>query len=103
MRTREALSGRSRMLARGGEAVEVRHADVHEDEVRAQLLGRVGRLLPVGGLARDLEVLLGVDEHPQPGADEVLVVGDEDPHAHAGTASRTGRRASTRNPGPSPP
>ena len=51
----------------------------------------VDRLLAVDRLARDLEVVLGVDEHPQPGADEVLVVGDEHADAHAATTSRSGQ------------
>ena len=34
---------------------------------------------PSVGLADDLEVVLGVDQHAQAGADEVLVVGDQDP------------------------
>ena len=61
------------------------------------------RLLAVDRLADDLEVVLGVDEHPQAGADEVLVVGDEDADAHAATAWVTGRRASTRKPAPCGP
>ena len=61
------------------------------------------RLLAVDRLARDLEVGLGVDQHAQAGADEVLVVGDEDTHGHAATQVSSGSRASIRKPGPSPP
>ena len=36
-------------------------------------------LLAVGGLARDDQVGLGLEDHPEPGADQRLVVDDEDP------------------------
>ena len=39
---------------------------------------------PVGGLADDLDARLGVEDHREPGADDLLVVGDEHPDAHAG-------------------
>jgi hypothetical protein len=35
----------------------------------------------VARLADDLEVLLRLEDHPEPGADECLVVDDEDAHA----------------------
>ena len=50
-----------------------------------------GRVLPatldgldaVDGLADDLDVRLGLQDHPEPRAQELLVVGDEDAdHAH---------------------
>ena len=41
--------------------------------------GQVDRLLAVGGLADDLQVPGGVDEDPEPGADQGLVVGEQDP------------------------
>ena len=63
--------------------------------------GRVHRVLAVDRLAHDLEVVLGLDEHPQARADEVLVVGDEHADAHAGTAAR-GSRAWTPKPGTAP-
>ena len=41
------------------------------------------RLGAVGGLADHLDVGLRVEDHPQARAHELLVVGDEDAHAHA--------------------
>ena len=58
--------------------VEVRHPDVHEDDVGAQCLGGVDRGEAVGGFADDLEVGLGVEDDAEAGADELLVVGDQD-------------------------
>ena len=52
-------------------------------------------LAPVGGLADDLEPVLGVEDHAEAGADERLVVGDEDADAHA-AGCWSGRR--TRRP-----
>ena len=66
------------------EPVEPRHPDVHQHEVGSQPPRRVQRLLAVDGLAGDLEVVLGVDEHAQARPHEVLVVGDQDPDAHRG-------------------
>ena len=84
------------------DAVELGHADVHQDDVRRQASGLVDRLAPVRGLADDLEVLLGVEDHAEARADERLVVGDEDADAHAGSASAapTGSRARTVKPPP---
>src|SRR6185437_11960423 len=47
------------------------------------------------GLAHDLHVLLGVDDHREPATDERLVVGDEDGD-HGSALS--GRRARTQKP-----
>ena len=41
------------------------------------------RLCAVRGLADDLDVGLRVEDHAQPRAHEVLVVGDEHAHVHA--------------------
>ena len=69
----------------------------------------------VDGLADHLDVVLGVEDHLEAGADERLVVGDHDAHAHAlassgsrGAAAASaasaspwsGSRASTSNPPP---
>src|SRR5690606_10535787 len=52
------------------------------------------RLRAVGGLDRDGEVGLGVDDHPEAGAHELLVVDERDLHdvGHAGSweSGRTG-------------
>ena len=57
----------------------------------------------VGGLADDLEVVLGVEDHAEAGAHERLVVGDQQPDAHATLNSRAadGSAARTRQPPPS--
>ena len=91
---------------RGLDAVELGHADVHQDDVGLQPLGLLDGVEAVGGLADDLEVVLGVEDHAEPGAHERLVVGDQQAHAHARLnsshverkASRA--RASRRRPGP---
>ena len=49
--------------------------------------GEVDRLRAVGGLADDLQVLAGVDQHPEGAAQERLVVGEEDADGH-GVACR---------------
>jgi hypothetical protein len=79
--------------ARRFEPVDVRHADVHEDDVRLELGRSRERLRAVGGLAHDVHVFLGLEDHPETGPDEGLVVHDEDAN-HEGT-SPIGRRART--------
>ena len=60
------------------DAVELRHADVHEQDVRVVGAGGCERVDPVAGLGRHLDVGLGLEHHPQPLAHEVLVVCDDD-------------------------
>ena len=56
----------------------------------------VDRLRAVGALAHDLDVLLGVEDHAEAGADQRLVVDEQHADAHAGTSGRVGSRARAR-------
>ena len=87
------------------DAVEGGHADVHDDDVRAAPAGLGDALATVGRLADDLDVILAVEDHPEAGPDELLVVHEQDADAHAGTpevvaavADASGRWAWTRKP-----
>ena len=62
--------------------------------------GHVDRLHAVDGLADHVDVVLGVEDHPEAGADERLVVGDHDAHAHAlaSSGSRGAPAASAASP-----
>ena len=62
------------------------HPHVHQDHVRAGRSGDLDRLDAVGGLAEHGEVRRGVDEHPETGPHERLVVDDDDPDHAAATA-----------------
>src|SRR6185437_10103503 len=64
--------------AGGLQAVHPGHPDIHQHHVGALAEGQVDRLGPVGGLADDLEVVGGVNEHVESGADQRLVVGEQD-------------------------
>ena len=72
--------------ARGLQAVELGHADVHEHDVGLVLADARERLSAVGGLGDDLDVLLGVEDHAEAAAHECLVVGDEDPDHGLGSS-----------------
>ena len=86
------------VLAPGGfQPVESRHADVHEDHVGPELSGQVHGVGPVGRRTDDLDVVAGVEQRLETGADQALVIGEQDPDHRAGPA---GRRALTRNPPP---
>jgi hypothetical protein len=77
----------------GFDAVEVGHADVHQHDVRQHPADGVDRLVAVRSLAYDVDVGLGGEDYPEAGADELLVVGDED--ADHGASRFSGRRART--------
>jgi hypothetical protein len=86
--------------------VEPGHADVHEHDVGSMALGPVDRLVAVVGLADHLEVVLGVDECPEAGAHEGLIVREQDAdHARSpsGSRARTRKPPSSRGPASSHP
>ena len=79
--------GRANRACRLG-AFHLGHAEVHEDDVGAQLAGEGDGFDAVRGRAHDLDVVGEPDEHCESLADGPLVVGDEDAD-HAGTSSST--------------
>jgi uncharacterized membrane protein YbhN (UPF0104 family) len=82
--------------------VQVRHPDVHEDDIGLCLPRQRDRLGAVAGLTDDLEVRRGVNEHAETAAYEGLVVGHDNAD-HPATLA-TGKQARTRKPpsGPGP-
>ena len=88
VRTMTRVSGRCGADAADGlDAVDARHDEVDERDVGLQARDRLHRLLAVGGLPHDVDVVLQGEEAPQPLAHDRVVVGDEDAD-HRGT-SRT--------------
>ena len=84
----------------GFQAVDAGHPDVHQDDVGALAAGEVHGLLAIRGLTDDVQVLGRVDQDAEPGADQRLVVGEQDPdHGLAPSAGSrapsAGRRAVT--------
>lgn len=69
-------------LTRGFDAADLGHADVEQADVGTQLAGEGDRLASVAGFADDLDVCLRIEDHPEPGADELLVVGDDHTDGH---------------------
>ena len=61
--------------ALASETVETRHGDIHEDEVRMELLDEVDDLVPVVGLADHLDPRDAGEERANARADEGMVVG----------------------------
>src|ERR1700742_4039821 len=84
-----------RDLAGRGDPVGAWHADVHEDNVRAQRPRHGDRGGAVARFADDLDVGLGVEDHLEPGPDQRLVIDDKDADH---VASIRGRRAETVQP-----
>src|SRR5918996_2233465 len=70
----------SQELTGCGDAVQVGHADVHEDDVRAEFERALDGGPPVSGLADDPQPLVAREDGPEAGAHEVVVVDDEDTH-----------------------
>ena len=85
------------------DAVDARHPHVHEDHVRSGVPHQGDRVLAVGGLADDREVRLDLEDHPEAGAHQRLVVDHRHPDGalcpcagrHAGSK---GRVATSSNP-----
>ena len=65
-------------LARGLEAGHARHRHVEHRDVGVLRLGGFEGAHAVGGLGHHLHVGLAVDQHAQAGADDAVVVGDQD-------------------------
>jgi hypothetical protein len=81
--------------AGGFEPVEVRHADIHEDDIGDVPPGGLDRPAAVTRFADHLDVRLGVEYHPEAGPHQLLVVCYDDADAHGRFASN-GSRARTR-------
>ena len=64
------------MRSAAAEPVELGHADVHEHDVGPPAGDHVERRAPVGRLAHHRHVGLGLEDHPEARAQELLVVGD---------------------------
>ena len=65
-------------LARGLDAVDSGMRMSNRQTSGRSERASVDRLAAVGGLADDLDAGLGVEDHLQAGADDLLVVGDDD-------------------------
>jgi uncharacterized membrane protein YdfJ with MMPL/SSD domain len=73
----QALVGRD--LPGRGQAVELRHPDVHQHHISALLLGQPDRLPAGRRLADHSQVGRAVDHHPPPGPHQFLVVREQHP------------------------
>ena len=87
--------GRMRLCAqqpRGGDPVEPRHPDVHQDDVGVVQVNGRQDASAVAGLADDLDLWGAGQHHRQSGTDHRVVVDDEDAdrggHGHRGMVAR---------------
>jgi hypothetical protein len=71
-------------LPGGLDAVHDRHPDVHQDDIGPGPAGLGDGLGAGAGLADDGETLGGADDAAEPGPDQGLIVGDDDPQRHRG-------------------
>ena len=99
------------------DAVEPRHPQVHQHDMRAMPCGEGHGLLAVGGRGDGLDPRRDLQQRHQPFAHERLIVGDQDPdqvthdpiprrpgaRPWAGRRGETGTRSSTRQPSPRAP
>ena len=58
----------------GGDAVQGRHPDIHEDDVGLSGLDHGKNTDTVGGLTDHAHVLLRIEDHAEAGTDQVLIV-----------------------------
>src|SRR5262249_24252976 len=82
-RQRDDLDARRRLghLAGGVEPVQLGHRQVEHRHVRAQGLRALDGVVPVGGLADDLE-LLTLEQRTEPLTDELVIVDQQHTHRH---------------------
>src|SRR5207245_2504792 len=66
-------------FGRGCEAIDFRHADIHQDHFGTLAADQVDRLLTIGGFAHHLHIRLRLDDQAEAGAHHRLVVDDCDP------------------------
>src|SRR5207247_4110359 len=78
---------------------EAGHADVHQDDVRAEPLRLLHGLKSVARLADNLDIGLDLDDEPKALPHQGLVVREQDSDHRRSTSS--GSRARTRKPPPS--
>jgi sarcosine oxidase gamma subunit len=71
----------------GLHAADRGHPDIHQHHVRRQGVHRGAHLGAVGALAHHVEAELGTQDAAEPGPDQFLVIDEEHPDHHAGTAS----------------
>ena len=69
-------------LSGGLDAVDIGHADVEQAYVGTQFAGQGNRFASVGSLPDHLDVGLGVEDHREPGADDVLIISDDHADGH---------------------
>src|SRR5262249_49078407 len=90
-----------RDLARGGDAVDVRHAHVHQHHVGLRQPALLDRLTAVRGFADDDDRVVGGQDGSQAGTHEVVVVDDQNAYRHepawVPAVSPRGSRTSNRN------
>ena len=84
--------GQGPQLAGGGDAVQHRHADVHERHLGGGAAGQRDRLGAVGGLPDHLDAVVRVQQGHEPGPDQLLVVDHQDPDPGPSWGIGGGRR-----------
>ena len=65
-------------LLGGSEAVNSWHTDVHQDHLRLGGCDHRQGCCAVSCFADDLDVALGVEDHPEPGPHQFLVISQDD-------------------------
>ena len=73
--------------ARRLDAVEVGHADVHQDDIGGEPFRPDDRLGAIGRLAHHLHTRLPFQDQPESAPDQLLVIGDQDAHRHRAAAA----------------
>ncbi len=67
------------------EAATSRHGKVERQYIRVGLVGLAQGFMPIGGFAHDIHVRLVVDEHPESGPDDGMVINDQDANLRHGS------------------
>ena len=70
-------------LARGFDAIEMRHGDVHHHDGGLLLGGDLDGFAPVGGFAHHFKIFVALQQQAQAGAHHRMIVGEQNAY-HAG-------------------
>jgi len=75
-------------VADSGDPIHHRHQQVHEDDIRFEVMGEFEGFGAILGFADNIEVGVIEEEHLESLADDGMVVGDHDPDGHRSSAER---------------
>src|SRR5699024_10806146 len=76
------------VLVGWGRAVDGGDLDIHNGDITGVIEDRLDHTGTIGQLGHDVQIIFQVQQRGQPGADQVLVIGQQDANGHSLTSTR---------------